>query len=85
MEAQVVEAVPAQRWGRQASGSILDGEDIYVKIVMSGPRRYVKLVEAHRYGRGISRQRVIATLGRSETIEVGGSQCPDCGAAAVPP
>lgn len=44
---------------------------MYVKIVSSGPRRYVKLVEAYRDERGVSRQRVIATLGRLEAVEAG--------------
>lgn len=44
---------------------------MYVKIVTSGPRRYVKLVEAYRDARGVSRQRVIATLGRLEAVEAG--------------
>lgn len=44
---------------------------MYVKIVTSSPRRYVKLVEAFRDARGIPRQRVIATLGRLEAVQAG--------------
>ena len=44
---------------------------MFVKITTSGPRRYVKLVEAYRDSVGVSRQRVIATLGRLETIRAG--------------
>jgi len=42
-----------------------------VKITTSGPRRYVKLVEAYRDTGGVSRQRVIATLGRIEAVRAG--------------
>jgi transposase len=44
---------------------------LFVKITTSGPRKYVKLVEAFRDERGIARQRVIATLGRLEHIQAG--------------
>ena len=44
---------------------------MFVKITTSGPRQYVKLVEAFRDAAGISRQRVIATLGRVESIRSG--------------
>jgi hypothetical protein len=44
---------------------------MFVKITTSGPRQYVKLVEAFRDAAGISRQRVIATLGRLESIRSG--------------
>ncbi|MCC5888892.1 MAG: IS1634 family transposase [Gammaproteobacteria bacterium] len=44
---------------------------MFVKVTTSGPRRYVKLVEAYRDGAGKPRQRVVATLGRLETIEAG--------------
>lgn len=44
---------------------------MYVKIVTSGPRRYVKLVEAFRGSRGVPRQRVVATLGRLEAVQAG--------------
>jgi hypothetical protein len=44
---------------------------MYVKIITSGPRRYVKLVEAFRDSRGVPRQRVIATLGRLEAVQAG--------------
>jgi hypothetical protein len=44
---------------------------MFVKITTSGPRQYVKLVEAFRDSGGISRQRVIATLGRLESIRAG--------------
>jgi transposase len=46
---------------------------MFVKITTSGPRKYVKLVEAFRDERGVARQRVIATLGRLEHIQGGGS------------
>ena len=46
---------------------------MFVKITTSGPRQYVKLVEAFRDEQGISRQRVIATLGRLETLRTGQS------------
>jgi hypothetical protein len=42
-----------------------------VKIVTSFPRRYVKLVEAFRDSQGVPRQRVVATLGRLETLQAG--------------
>ena len=44
---------------------------MFVKITTSGPRKYVKLVEAFRDERGVARQRVIATLGRLEHIQAG--------------
>ncbi len=44
---------------------------MYVKVTRSGPRKYVKLVEAFRDGKGKPKQRVVATLGRLETIEAG--------------
>lgn len=44
---------------------------MFVKITTSGPRQYVKLVEAYRDAAGVSRQRVIATLGRLESIRAG--------------
>ena len=44
---------------------------MFVKITTSGPRQYVKLVEAFRDAAGVSRQRVIATLGRVESIRSG--------------
>lgn len=46
---------------------------MYVKITTSGPRRYVQLVEAFRDESGRTRQRVIAKLGRLETVEAGGT------------
>lgn len=46
---------------------------MFVKITSSGPRQYVKLVEAYRDVNGVARQRVIATLGRLEAIQAGGS------------
>ena len=46
---------------------------MFVKITTSGPRKYVKLVEAFRDDKGVARQRVIATLGRLEHIQSGGS------------
>lgn len=45
--------------------------DMFVKITTSGPRKYVKLVEAFRDEAGMSRQRVIATLGRLEDVQAG--------------
>jgi hypothetical protein len=45
--------------------------DMFVKITTSGPRQYVKLVEAFRDASGMPRQRVIATLGRLESIQAG--------------
>jgi transposase len=44
---------------------------MFVKITTSGPRQYVKLVEAFRDAAGVSRQRIIATLGRLESIRAG--------------
>lgn len=46
---------------------------MFVKITTSGPRQYVKLVEAYRDSAGIARQRVIATLGRLEAVQSGES------------
>ena len=44
---------------------------MFVKVTRSGGRAYVKLVEAFRDDAGVSRQRVIATLGRLEQIRAG--------------
>lgn len=44
---------------------------MFVKITTSGPRKYVKLVEAFRDAQGVARQRVVATLGRLEQIQSG--------------
>jgi transposase len=44
---------------------------MYVKVTRSGGRSYVKLVEAFRDDAGLSRQRVIATLGRLEQVRAG--------------
>ena len=44
---------------------------MFIKITTSGPRQYVKLVEAFRDAAGVSRQRIIATLGRLESIRAG--------------
>jgi transposase len=44
---------------------------MFVKITTSGPRKYVKLMEAYRDDQGVARQRVIATLGRLEQIQAG--------------
>jgi len=44
---------------------------MFVKITTSGPRQYVKLVESFRDATGTPRQRVIATLGRLESIRAG--------------
>lgn len=46
---------------------------MFVKIVTSGGRRYVKLCESFRDDTGKSRQRVVANLGRLESLEAGGS------------
>jgi len=46
---------------------------MFVKITTSGPRQYVKLVEAFRDDAGVARQRVIATLGRIEAVRSGGA------------
>ena len=45
--------------------------DMFVKITTSGPRQYVKLVESYRDTAGVPRQRVIATLGRIESVRSG--------------
>jgi transposase len=44
---------------------------MFVKLTRSGSRSYVKLVEAFRDDTGVSRQRVIATLGRLEQVRAG--------------
>lgn len=44
---------------------------MFVKITTSGPRQYVKLVEAFRDSGGTARQRVVATLGRIEAVRAG--------------
>lgn len=44
---------------------------MHVKITRSGGRESVKLVESFRNERGVSTQRVIATLGRIEAIRAG--------------
>ena len=44
---------------------------MFVKITTSGPRQYVKLVESYRDAAGVSRQRIIATLGRLESLRAG--------------
>ena len=41
---------------------------MFVKLTRSGGRTYVKLVEAFRDDAGVSRQRVVATLGRLEQV-----------------
>lgn len=46
---------------------------MYVKVTSSGPRRYVQLVEAFRDDSGRTRQRLVATLGRLEAVEAGGT------------
>jgi hypothetical protein len=46
---------------------------MFVKITTSEKRQYVKLVESFRDERGVSRQRVIATLGRLEAVLAGES------------
>ncbi|SAL07071.1 hypothetical protein AWB78_08401 [Caballeronia calidae] len=46
---------------------------MFVKITTSDKRQYVKLVESFRDERGVSRQRVIATLGRLEAVLAGES------------
>ena len=42
---------------------------MYIKVTESGGRRYAKLVEAYRDEKGVSRQRVIANLGRVDTLK----------------
>ena len=44
---------------------------MFGKITTSGPRQYVKLVESCRDPSGVPRQRVIATLGRIESVRSG--------------
>ena len=44
---------------------------MYVKIITSGTRRYVRLVEAFRDEHGASQHRVIANLGRLESVQAG--------------
>jgi transposase len=44
---------------------------MFVKLTRSGTRSYVKLVESFRDGAGVSRQRVVATLGRLEQVRAG--------------
>jgi hypothetical protein len=46
---------------------------MFVKITSSDGRQYVKLVEALRDEAGVSRQRVVATLGRLEAVRTGDS------------
>jgi hypothetical protein len=46
---------------------------MFVKITRSGSRRYVKLVESYRDDQGRPRQRIIASLGRLETMASGSS------------
>ena len=46
---------------------------MFVKITRSGSRRYVKLVESYRDDQGRPRQRIIASLGRLETVASGSS------------
>lgn len=43
--------------------------DMFIKITESGGRRYAKLAEAFRDEQGISRQRIIANLGRVDAIQ----------------
>ena len=43
--------------------------DMFIKITESGGRRYAKLAEAYRDEKGISRQRIIANLGRVDAIQ----------------
>ena len=42
--------------------------DMFIKVTQSGGRRYAKLAEAYRDEQGISRQRIIANLGRVDTL-----------------
>lgn len=44
---------------------------MFVKLTRSGGRTYVKLVDAFRDDAGVSRQRVVATLGRLEQVQAG--------------
>ncbi len=46
---------------------------MFVKLTRSGSRSYVKLVEAYRDDQGVSRQRIVATLGRLEQVRTGGA------------
>jgi hypothetical protein len=46
---------------------------MFVKVTTSGSRQYVKLGEAFRDEAGVSRQRVVATLGRLEAVQAGGA------------
>lgn len=48
------------------------GKGMYVKITTSGPRKYVKLVEAYRDPKGKPKHRTVANLGRLEAVEAGG-------------
>ena len=44
---------------------------MYVKVTKSGPRKYVKLVEAFRDQSGKAKHRTVANLGRLETVKAG--------------
>ncbi len=44
---------------------------MFVRITRTGNRSYVKIVEAFRDDTGVSRQRVVATLGRLEHVRGG--------------
>ena len=46
---------------------------MFIKVTSSGPRRYVQLMESFRDEQGVSRQRVVATLGRLESVQAGGN------------
>ncbi len=46
---------------------------MFIKVTSSGPRQYVQLMESFRDELGVSRQRVVATLGRLESIQAGGN------------
>ena len=41
---------------------------MFIKITESGGRRYAKLAEAYRDEKGVSRQRIIANLGRVDAL-----------------
>ena len=46
---------------------------MFIKVTSSGPRQYVQLMESFRDELGVSRQRVVATLGRLESVQAGGN------------
>ena len=44
---------------------------MFVKVTTSGSRQYLKLVEAYRDDSGVTRQKVVATLGRLDELQTG--------------